>query len=281
MLKNRKTILLTMLTVLVLSIAVIGCSNNNADEGVSNEVSVGEDKDNASSKGENIQKNDGLDKRYDDYIKQCQKDFEEGKVPEEIFNKLKENADIMKDLNRKANDYCGSGFYAENVFTIEGTNAKKVLIKEYWQEGNYRYEEYDDKGDLAYLEVYNKDEDTDYYYEAKNDVLKKTTNCTAKGKNPNLYEYGFFNMTSNAILGDFKTVDYNDKETLYSEIVNEGMELQTWYDAENGIILREEQKIIENGEVQNHVIQEYTVKPNQKFDKSVFQYDPNNKTVAQ
>ncbi|WMM23398.1 hypothetical protein RBU61_10565 [Tissierella sp. MB52-C2] len=295
MLRNRKSIFSIIIVAVILTIGISGCSNKTVDKGTSNDTTASKEVNANNSSMENgVKTEDGLDKRYNDFLDNLNKeiaknkDFANDERIKKFTEKVEKNLPIMKDLNRKSDAFCGSSFYVESVINSEGTEADKIIIKEYWQDGNYRWEQYN-VGKLAYLRLYNKDEDINYYYETDKDLLKKTTKCTQKGLVNNSYQYGFFTLSNNALSGDFKTIDYNGKKVLYSLSIYEDIdqngnkfksESGYWYDAETGILLKEEQKSFKEGKLVDSNSIEYTVKTNQKFDEIIFKYDPNNKEAG-
>lgn len=283
---KRKILASAILVVLVLSTGITGCSNEAVKKDIIEVTSTSkvEDKNSDDNKKSTGHEKSGVEKRYDDFLNS---EDMKGRKLSEVNAKIKENAAIIMDLNKKANAYSGSCFYVETAITAKGlTRNGSFLRKEYFQEGNYRCEEYDGKNKLQYLTVYNKDEDTNYSYEADKDLLRKTTEFSQKGKlyssyGSEIYGYGFFVLESNnAWNGDFKTVDYNGKQVICSELTKANSTFKYWYDKQTGIMFKSEQKQVNNGKVENLYTEEFTVKPNEKFNISVFQYDPNNKSVS-
>ncbi|WPC42538.1 hypothetical protein [Clostridium sp. JS66] len=198
----------------------------------------------------------------------------------------KQNLPIIKDLMEKAKNYLGNGFYVETKLSCEGGIGGNRVVKQYWQDGNYRSEEFGTDGKLLYVTVYNKAEDINYDYDVKNNALGKCKNyCKIYPIASDRLKY-YFLYLDNARFGDFKTIDYNGKKAVYSKaIVKDGDKIkadqQIWYDAETGMILNFQQKCFKpDGKVAVYTNNSYTVKSNQTFDSSVFKYDENNKSVG-
>jgi hypothetical protein len=287
MICNKKMIPM-ILGAFVLVSGMTGCSNKTNGTGELNTATVAsaEIKSDSASIGDAVKTEDELDEKYTEFFDEMKKGIPVGQ--EDRLKIFEKNLPIMKALNRKSMEFCGSGFYLESTITSTGSRERKIIVKEYWQEGNYRSEQYGTTGKLEYLEVYNKYEDITYNYETEKDLLKKITKSASKGLAPDRYKFGYFTLTNNALSGNFETIDYNGKKAVLSESSvdekdkngkNYKIVWHYWYDDETGILLKEEQKDFSEGKVQTDSV-DSVLKPNQKFDEAVFKYDPNNKAVG-
>ncbi|MCY6353694.1 hypothetical protein [Clostridium sp. ZS2-4] len=206
------------------------------------------------------------------------------KIDKQIIEKYKyipgsyENISILKELNQKAKNYCSQGFYMEIHYTDKYDSNYDYIEKIYFQDGNSRKELYDvNKNKFKKVSIYDKKEDMFYEYNADKDELQSIENFTEKHNGVYPYKNGYFQEDNNVSLGNMEYVNYKGKKILQSEtIINltgKRFESKYWYDNETGIILKAEEKHIQDNKVLVYKCIDYTMRSNVKFDKELFKFD--------
>ncbi|MFD3157839.1 hypothetical protein ACFIJ5_13365 [Haloimpatiens sp. FM7330] len=284
---NKKCILSILIGITVI---ISGCSNLS-----SNKVNTNSSDKKNNGLANNLKSNSDkeFNKYYDNFIAknegEINKILEKARAKEakKIFQKQKDkflnNISIMKELNKKAMNSCSKGYY---VFTKINNPLKKdakTEVKEYFSNGNYRSEEYKN-GKLTYFTVYSKEKDTNNFYDRIKNKTQKTTKFSKKNNGYGYYPFGYFTLYNNALGGDMKYINYKGKKVLYSENTFENFTRDNkpsksiskyWYDAETGIIMKEEQKCFIDGKLDSDYSANYTIEFNKSYDKDMFIFDKN------
>lgn len=282
-----KKILISSLVV-ASTLSIYGCSNktNESKEAANNSTAsdtVKKDENKSSIKIE-----DDIKKYYDDMLVNMDKemaslDEEKKKKIMPRVEKLKGNIPKFMELNQKAKNVCAKGYYIEQTITNSLKPNEKHQVKfKVSADGSSRSEEViNDK--LMYLDIYSKEDDTKYHYEIASDKLDKTTKFSLKNKGEYPYKYGyFFAMDSNISDDDLKEVDYEGKKAIYAESISEDKDkkgnnikfiARNWYDAETGIVIREEEQSYVNDKLDRTYSSDYKITVDQSFSKDEFVFD--------
>lgn len=225
----------------------------------------------------------GFESSKQDAIHAIYQNFSDIATKENYVNcdTIEKNIPLVEDLHKKAYAYCTDSYYYESEINAwrNGTAKEKSLVKNYYDNGNYRIEQYTN-GDLTYLTLYNQKEDTYYFYTVKTKGLDRVTNASKKGRDGSSEKYGCFNaIVNNAIRGDFEESEYKSTPAVKS-VVNGGTFYHTsWFDKEKGILLCSLQEEKENGKLISSYEEINTVKPKQQFDPVIFTFDQNKLTA--
>ncbi|MGN0425793.1 MAG: TlpA family protein disulfide reductase [Acetatifactor sp.] len=175
----------------------------------------------------------------------------------------------FEELHRKAYDYCTDCYYVQTDLMINGSHR---VVKTYVQKGNVRWEQWEN-GAIAYVEVYNAEEDIFYSLDVERNDVRKVTNAAKKGRSLTGYEYGYCPwMDCNARNGVYSQTELNGRKAAlfdcYIEMVDEDdLYNAVWFDEEYGIPIQFQQ---------GDLTEEYLVIPRTSFDESVFAFDADN-----
>lgn len=185
-----------------------------------------------------------------------------------VSQQMKDNFESLKELNYKAFAYCGTAYFVQTDII----NADEMrTIRTYVQDDNVRREEYVEDS-IAYVQVYNAEEDVYYEYDAAKGELTKITNAKQKGWNMGGYTCGFFEWKScNAPQGKRSETELNGRKAeLYDYDMGANGYNGVWYDAEYGIPMKF---------IQGQWMEVYTVVPKTSFGEESFAFDGTNLTM--
>lgn len=175
-----------------------------------------------------------------------------------------EKIEKFEELHRKSYDYCTDCYYVQADLMINGIHR---VVKTYVQKGNVRWEQWENDS-VAYVEVYNAEEDVFYSFDAKRNDEKKVTKAAKKGRSLTGYEYGYFPWEDcNAKDGEYSQTELNGRKAALFDCYIDDLYNAVWFDEEYGIPLQFQQ---------GDLTEKYTIIPRTSFEESVFAFDANN-----
>lgn len=270
------------------TLSIYGCSNKTNESKEATNSTIAADTAKKEENKSTIKIDDDIKKYYDNALASMEKALpssneEQKKKAIEHLERVKKNIPTFMELNQKAKNIAAKGYYIEQTITNSlKPNEKHEVKLKVSADGNSRSEELiDDK--LMYLDIYTKEDDTKYYYESSIDRLDKVTKYSLKNEGNYPYKYGYFSgIMSNTNGSELKEIDYEGKKAIYAESNFEYQDKKgnpnkliskNWYDAETGIIIREEQHIYVNDKLESSYRVNYKITVDQSFNKDEFVFD--------
>lgn len=269
--------------IFICTLSVYGCSNKSSETKETTSTTVTSTTANKDENSSAKTSDEGIKKIYANYLENLKKEVAKYENLKPIAEKIENNIPKFMELHQKAKNTCSKDYsITQTITSSKNPNLKHEIKIKVSANGSSRSEETKD-GKLLYLNIYSKDEDTNYTYELENDKLDKSTKYSLKNQGNYPYQYGYFSaLSSNVTKADLKEIDYEGKKVTYGESAFESKDIdgkiskviaKYWFDNNTGIILKEEEEQYTDNKLVATFKWDYKISFDETFDKNEFIFD--------